>query len=140
MEAARHSRIPEIKVKESRLVFSNKSSKGGSGAENREIGKTRRTPKDRARDGAALRVADRGLGRAAVEGPQEREDHLYDDNTISVFRNDREVFLGTIPQIMKRHSDANWLRIQIDFAQDNWTRPSGCRGKQAGHPSQGLRP
>ena len=42
--------------------------------------------------------------------------HLYDDNTISVLRNDREVFVGTIPQIMKRHSDANWLRIQIDFA------------------------
>ena len=41
--------------------------------------------------------------------------HLYDDNTISVLRNDREVFIGTIPQIMKRHSDANWLRIQIDF-------------------------
>ena len=39
--------------------------------------------------------------------------HLYDDNTISVLRNDREVFIGTIPQIMKRHSDANWLRIQV---------------------------
>jgi hypothetical protein len=40
--------------------------------------------------------------------------HLYDDHTISVLRNDREVFVGTIPKIMKRHSDNNWLRIQID--------------------------
>jgi len=54
------------------------------------------------------------LGNAALK-IRKNDLHLYDDNTISVLRNDREVFVGTIPQIMKRHSDANWLRIQIDF-------------------------
>jgi hypothetical protein len=33
-------------------------------------------------------------------------------------RNDREVFAGTIPEIARRHSDANWFRVQIDFNGD----------------------
>ena len=61
--------------------------------------------------------------------------HLYDDNTISVLRNDREVFIGTIPQIMKRHSDANWIRIQIDFP-GQLDEAFGVAAKQ----NRGIRP
>ena len=98
------------KVKESRLVFSKVVDIKRS-ENNRE---DRKTPRPRLpRSAYALPIEDWGALPLKV---RKNDLHLYDDNTISVLRNDREVFVGTIPQIMKRHSDANWLRIQIDFA------------------------
>jgi len=41
---------------------------------------------------------------------------IYDDHTVSFVRNDREVFIGTVPEIAKRHGDTNWFRVQIDFS------------------------
>jgi hypothetical protein len=111
MVAARHAKIPEIKVRESRLVFSSVIQ-----VKRRE---NNREDPDKAETAAvtvrlyALPIEDWGTLPLKV---RKNDLHLYDDNTISVLRNDREVFVGTIPQIMKRHSDANWLRIQIDFA------------------------
>jgi hypothetical protein len=40
---------------------------------------------------------------------------VYSGHTISILRNDREVFAGTLPAIAQRHSDASWFRIEIDF-------------------------
>jgi hypothetical protein len=111
MVAARHSRIPEIKVKESRLVFS-KVIEIKRNENNREGPEKAETAPATVRL-YALPIEDWGTLPLKV---RKNDLHLYDDNTISVLRNDREVFVGTIPQIMKRHSDANWLRIQIDFA------------------------
>jgi hypothetical protein len=110
MAAARHAAIPEIKVKESRLRFSRvvdvKRSENSRG------------PEAENPDTVPITVR---LYELPIEdwGPlpfkvRKNDLHLYDDHTISVLRNDREVFAGTIPEIMKRHSDANWLRIQID--------------------------
>lgn len=111
MAAARHGKIPEIKVKESRLVFS------------KVIEVKRRENNTQDPENAETAPATVRLYALPIEDwgslplkVRKNDLHLYDDNTVSVLRNDREVFVGTIPQIMKRHSDANWLRIQIDFA------------------------
>jgi hypothetical protein len=111
MAEARHVKIPEITVKHSRLVIS------------KQVMISRTEPKrgdqERALDVVPITVR---LYALPIEdwGPLPRKVrsndlHLYEDHTVSVLRNDREVFIGTIPQIMKRHGDANWLRIQIDF-------------------------
>ena len=110
MAAARHTRIPEITVKGSRVVLSKviqvkRSETHLQNPENIETAPvTVRL--------YALPIEDWGSLPLKI---RKNDLHLYDDHTISVLRNDREVFVGTIPKIMKRHSDANWLRIQIDF-------------------------
>ena len=105
MAAARHTKIPEIKVKESQVVVSKVIRVKRQDLENIETAPvTVRL--------YALPIRDWGSLPLKI---RKNDLHLYDDNTISVLRNDREVFIGTIPQIMKRHSDANWFRIQIDF-------------------------
>lgn len=111
MSAARHAKIPEIKVKESRLVISKV-------IDIKRSENNRQDPEDAETAPATVRlyalpIEDWGALPLKI---RKNDLHLYDDNMISVLRNDREVFVGTIPQIMKRHSDANWLRIQIDFA------------------------
>lgn len=40
---------------------------------------------------------------------------VFNDQNISILRNDREVFAGHITKIVKRHSTAAWYRIEIDF-------------------------
>jgi hypothetical protein len=40
---------------------------------------------------------------------------LYDGNTVSILRNDRELYAGPMPQLTKRGSVTNWFRIEIDF-------------------------
>jgi hypothetical protein len=41
---------------------------------------------------------------------------VFDGNTVSILRNDREVFAGPMPWLTGRHSSyAHWYRIQIDF-------------------------
>lgn len=110
MASARHSKIPEIKVKESKLRFSQvievkRFENARVGGENLETAPVTVRLYE-------LPIEDWGPLPLKV---RKNDLHLYDDNTISVLRNDREVFVGTIPEIMKRHSDANWLRVQIDF-------------------------
>lgn len=43
---------------------------------------------------------------------------LYDDHNVSILRNDREMFVGVVPEIARRHGDLNWFRVQIDFSGD----------------------
>jgi hypothetical protein len=41
---------------------------------------------------------------------------VFDGNTVSILRNGREVFAGSMPWLTGRHSSyAHWYRIQIDF-------------------------
>ena len=40
---------------------------------------------------------------------------IFDDNTVSILRNDREVFAGTMTWLTTRHSVTHWYRVQIDF-------------------------
>src|SRR5207302_1079290 len=41
--------------------------------------------------------------------------HIFNGLTVSILRNDREVFAGPMPNITTRHSVTHWYRIQIDF-------------------------
>jgi Histidine kinase-, DNA gyrase B-, and HSP90-like ATPase len=40
---------------------------------------------------------------------------IFDGITVSMLRNDREVFAGSMPALTSRHSVTAWYRIQIDF-------------------------
>ena len=40
---------------------------------------------------------------------------VFDGLTVSILRNDREVFAGSMPKITTRHSVTHWYRVQIDF-------------------------
>lgn len=40
---------------------------------------------------------------------------VFDGLTVSILRNNREVFAGAMPKITTRHSVTHWYRIQIDF-------------------------
>lgn len=40
---------------------------------------------------------------------------VFNDQNVTILRNDREVFAGHVTKIVKRHSTAAWYRIEIDF-------------------------
>jgi hypothetical protein len=40
---------------------------------------------------------------------------VYEEHTVSILRNDREVFAGPMAKLTTRHSVTHWYRIQIDF-------------------------
>lgn len=40
---------------------------------------------------------------------------MFDGNTVSILRNDREVFAGPMSWLTTRHSVTHWYRVQIDF-------------------------
>jgi hypothetical protein len=40
---------------------------------------------------------------------------VFDDNTVSILRNDRELFCGAMSWLTTRHSVSHWYRVQIDF-------------------------
>jgi hypothetical protein len=40
---------------------------------------------------------------------------VFDGNTVTILRNDREVFAGPMPRLTTRHSVTAWYRVQIDF-------------------------
>lgn len=110
MPDARHTAVPEITVKQSRL----RSSKIVY-VPRREILKNE-DPVLVEKVPITIRIYELPIedwGKLPYK-VRKNDLHLYDDHTISILRNDREVFVGTIPKIMKRHSDNNWLRIQID--------------------------
>ncbi len=46
---------------------------------------------------------------------QKNDLRIFDGLTVSMLRNDREVFAGSLPKITTRHSVTNWYRVQIDF-------------------------
>ncbi|WP_424140478.1 ATP-binding protein [Roseomonas chloroacetimidivorans] len=46
---------------------------------------------------------------------QHNDLRIFDGYTVSILRNDREVFAGQMPRITTRHSVTYWYRIQIDI-------------------------
>ena len=104
MSNARHMRLDELQTKLSRLIVS------------------KQVPikiSERGEETAPITIK---LYRLPVEEwsslPRKilRNDlKVFDDNTVSILRNDREVFAGPMPWLTTRHSVAHWYRVQIDF-------------------------
>lgn len=46
---------------------------------------------------------------------QKNDLQIFNGLTVSMLRNDREVFAGPMTELTTRHSVTNWYRIQIDF-------------------------
>jgi len=46
---------------------------------------------------------------------QKNDLRIFDGLTVSILRNDREVFAGPLPKVTTQHSVTNWYRVQIDF-------------------------
>jgi hypothetical protein len=115
MSNARHAKIPDITVKQSKLIVSKR-------VKIRPYEDMKEKDDDGNEDGVdinvrlyALPIEDWGNLPLKV---RKNDLHLYDDQTVSFMRNDREVHAGTIPEIAKRHSDAHWFRVQVDFNGD----------------------
>ncbi len=104
MPNARHARLEELPVKLSKLIISKQ---------------------------VQLRITEKGVDTAPVtiklyKLPIEewsalprktlRNDlKVFDENTVSILRNDRELFAGSMPWLTTRHSVTHWYRVQIDF-------------------------
>lgn len=46
---------------------------------------------------------------------QKNDLQIFNGLTVSILRNDREVFAGGMPELTTRHTVTHWYRIQIDF-------------------------
>lgn len=104
MASARHARIIDSPVKISRLLF----------AKSVEI------PLQEHGDETATVVI--RLYRLPIEEwstlprkTQKNDLQIFNGLTVSMLRNDREVFAGPMTELTTRHSVTNWYRIQIDF-------------------------
>ena len=107
MPMARHTNVEEISVKQSRLIVSKvvqikKYEHGDQAAP--IIIKLYALPFEEWSD----------LPRKILRNDL----RVFDGHIISILRNDREVFAGVLPEIVARHSVANWSRLQIDFPGD----------------------
>ena len=102
MPSARHAAIDGLKTRASRLVLS------------------RKVPINRA-NGAPVEILVKLFALPIEEWSdlprkiQKNDLGVFSGHNISVLRNDREVFAGYLPDIVKRHGDTNWFRIEIDF-------------------------
>lgn len=104
MPNARHTKIDDLPVKNSRLVVAKKAeirlSEHGSEVAPVTI-KLFRLPIEEW---------------SALPSKVKRNDlKIFDGNTVSVLRNGREVHAGGLPGLTIRHSVIHWSRIQIDF-------------------------
>lgn len=53
---------------------------------------------------------------SSLDRKTQRNDlRVFDGLTVSILRNDREVFAGPLPRLTTQHSVTNWYRVQIDF-------------------------
>lgn len=104
MPNARHVRVEDVNVKTSRLIVS------------------KQVPirlAERAQDAAPTTIK---LYKLPIEDwsslprkTQRNDLKIFDGNTVSILRNDREVFAGPMTWLTTRHSVTNWYRVQIDF-------------------------
>lgn len=46
---------------------------------------------------------------------QKNDLRIFDGLTVTILRNDRELFAGPLPKLTSRHSVTHWYRVQIDF-------------------------
>lgn len=104
MSTARHARILDLPVKTSRLLF----------AKSVEI-----PLQENGEETAPIVIR---LYRLPIEEwatlprkTQKNDLQIFNGLTVSMLRNDREVFAGSMKELTTRHSVTNWYRIQIDF-------------------------
>ncbi len=105
MASARHTSIEGLKVKTSRLV----------------VAKTIQIPlNDATKDSAPVHVKVYALPIEDWSNLTRKELssnlHVFDGQVVSIVRNDREVYAGYLPGVVERHSETNWLRMEIDFS------------------------
>lgn len=104
MPNARHTRLEGLGVKQSQLVISKvvpiKLSEGAEETAPVTI-KLYRLPI--------------GDWHALPRKTQRNDLKIFDENTVSILRNDREVFAGQMTWLTTRHSVTHWYRVQIDF-------------------------
>jgi hypothetical protein len=105
MANARHTSIEGLNVKTSRLV----------------VAKTIQVPlSDRTKEAAPvhLKVYALPIEDWSTLTRKERVNNLrlFDGHVVSIMRNDREVHIGYLPGVIERHSEVNWLRVEIDFS------------------------
>jgi hypothetical protein len=104
MPNARHTRVDGLSMKTSRLIVSKQVSIRLS---------------EHAREAAPITIK---IYRLPVEEwsslPRKvlRNDlKVFEEHTVSILRNDREVFAGPMAKLTTRHSVTHWYRVQIDF-------------------------
>jgi Histidine kinase-, DNA gyrase B-, and HSP90-like ATPase len=105
MASARHTSIEGLTVKTSRLV----------------VAKTINVPlNDGTKETAPIHVKVYALPIEDWSNLTRKELnsnlHLFDGQVVSILRNDREVYTGYLPGVVERHSETNWLRMEIDFS------------------------
>ena len=102
---ARHSRVPDLVTKTSRLVLKRdvaipiSDNRGETAVATVKI--------------YALPIEEWGHLSRKV---QKNDLHIFDGYNVSILRNDREVFAGFMSEIAPRHSAMNWCRIEIEFS------------------------
>jgi len=104
MPSARHTRLIDIPVKTSRLLFAKPVDipLREHGAEtDKIIIRMHRLPIEEWTD----------LPRKVLRNDLQ----VFNALTVSMLRNDREVFAGPMPDLTTRHTVTHWYRIQIDF-------------------------
>ena len=104
MQNARHTRIPDLAITQSRLVDTRSVDIPLS---------------EHASAAAKVQVKIYTLPYESwltLPRKVQRNDlRIFDGMTVTILRNDREVFAGSMREIVPKHSVANWYRVQIDF-------------------------
>lgn len=104
MSNARHTRVPELPEKLSRLIVS----------------KSVNIPvRENGTETAPITIK---LYKLPIEAwallprkTQRNDLRVFDGHTVSILRNDREVFAGPMPWLTTRSTITYWYRVQIDF-------------------------
>jgi hypothetical protein len=104
MQNARHTRIRDLPVAQSRLIDTKEVDVAVSESSSQSAKVTVKL--------YALPFESwLGLPRKV----QKNDLRVFDGLTVSILRNDREVYAGSMREIVPKHSVANWYRVQIDF-------------------------
>jgi hypothetical protein len=104
MPNARHVRFLDVTTKQSRLILSKPVQIAVSEGSDRTVPALIKIYKLPIEEWSAL-----------PRKTQKNDLRIFDGMTVSILRNDREVYAGSMPNITTRHSVTNWYRIQIDF-------------------------
>ncbi|HEV7879263.1 ATP-binding protein [Bradyrhizobium sp.] len=104
MPNARHTRIPDLSATQSRLIDTKEVDVPVSEAS-----------KETAKVTVKLYALPFETWLSLPRKIQKNDLRVFDGMTVSIVRNDREVYAGPMREIVPKHSVANWYRVQIDF-------------------------
>lgn len=104
MQNARHTRIPDLPVTQSRLIDTKVVDVAVSDSSS-----------EKAKVTVKLYALPFESWLALPRKVQRNDLRVFDGLTVSILRNDREVYAGSMREIVPKHSVANWYRVQIDF-------------------------